>query len=222
MTFTIPAVTHVIGEAVFRPRISISLAALRAPRSLPAFLFENHPSWWIALILLGVLALLIARWKNTRIAFNAGILLFATAILWIAPACIFITPAERLHAAHSALANAAQKQDIDAVLRFLAPDFKLQGVSLGPADSAARDQLAQTLRQTQIREIHINNYQSTLNGDHAATTVTVMVTADGIPPLTTWRVSWFDEPSADWQITGASLTAIDNQPLPPGGISASP
>lgn len=167
--------------------------------------------------MLGGLCLLISRWRNARIAFNAGILFFAVAALWIAAALLFITPAERLHAAHATLAAAAQKQDIAAVLHFLAPDFQLQGVSLGPANSAVRDQLADTLRQTPLREIHITAYHSTLNKDHAQSTLTVLVAADSIPPLTTWRVSWFDQPGADWQILSAQLTAVGNQAVPASG-----
>ena len=215
---------YLIDRPPFRTEAitNLPLANLRAPSFLPATLFDTHVTLWIILIAAGIATALYAHFKSNRRLLTAAGAALLLILLWIASAMLLETPLERLHNAHSAMATAAQKGDTDTLLSYLAPDFTLQGVTLhAQGTSSDRDALSSQIRDSKIREVHILHYESKLTAPASATTtVTVFVTSDSLPPLTTWRVTWQDDPTADWRITAATLTRLGNEDVPPTGISA--
>lgn len=192
--------------------------ALRAPAFLPMFastaLFENHWAWWIAAGAVAGTLLFVGRLRANRSFQRAGAGLAILAILWLAAALVFDTPAERLHAAHREMADAAAQHDLDKILSYLAPDFSCSslGIPIDPTLSRARSQIDDTLKQYGIKEIYITRYQSTLSDHTATTSLTFVANVEGFGPVkTSWQLYWKDLPDSDWKISTASLTAIGDQ-----------
>jgi hypothetical protein len=199
------------------------LLALRSPpffpHSITAVLFETHYGTWIALLLLGAVALFLAHSKNNPKILRPGQLILAVTILWILAALLIKTPAERLYNAHLALADATAKADVDRILSYFAPTFTANAGPVQILDSTtapqAKSAIADALKTYGIRGTSIHTYTySTLTHTNATTYFSALTSGD-YPILTTWQVYWEDIPNQDWRITQANLTKIGDQTITP-------
>jgi hypothetical protein len=199
------------------------ILAVRAPtflnESLLGLLFENHYAWWIAMLLLGAVLIFVARSRTDRRLLRAGQVVLALTLVWIVAARLIDTPAERLHAAHLALADATAKGDVDRILNYFEANFS---VSAGPVviqpDTTtpdARNLIAKNLKEYGIKETIFRAYEITLNADATAVSRFTALTNADQPLLTTWRVSWDDVAGQDWRIHNATLVKIGDQEVRP-------
>ena len=196
------------------------LLLIRAPSFLPpslsAVLFENHWAWWGAVFALAAVLLYVARTRDDQRLRRAGQVVLVLAILWTAAALLVATPAERLHAAHTDLAQAVEKMDLDRVFTYFESDFSVPQLALRGEDmDGGKAHLAVVLKTYGIKESRITDFQATMQTDGTAVSRFTVWTAyrDGFMK-TTWQLSWNDEPGADWRIQYARLLKIADQDFP--------
>ena len=203
------------------------MLAVRAPGVLPAWLlallFENHYLVWIAALVLAAALIFVARSRGDRQWLRAGQIVLGVTLLWIVVARVMDTPAERLYAAHSGLADAIAKNDVDQILGYFKPTFSaaagpVQIVS-GMPTAEAKQQISASLKEYGIKETYIRSYTVTLNSDGTATTHFIALTQANEPLLTTWDVYWEDVPGQNWRIGSATLVKIGEQTIQPGDLS---
>ncbi len=195
------------------------ILAVRAPGILPAWLlallFENHYFVWAAVLALGAGLIFVARSRGDRQWLRAGQIVLGVTLLWIVAARVMDTPAERLYAAHTGLADAVAKNDVDGILGYFKPSFSANAgpvqIVSGMPTAAAKKEIADSLKEYGIRGTIIRGYKVTLNSDGTATTNFVALTQANEPLLTTWDVYWEDVPGEDWRIGSATLVKIGEQ-----------
>jgi hypothetical protein len=146
--------------------------------------------------------------------------MLAVTVLWVLAALALDSPAERLYAAHLDLAAAVEKADVERVFSYFEPHFTVPALGIrGDELAAARDQLADILKRYGIKDSHITDYHTALNGDGTAVTqFTVLTLSDMGPIKTTWQLSWNDQPGTDWRIMNATLLKLGDQAFPAEGL----
>jgi hypothetical protein len=203
------------------------MLAVRAPAFLPtwllALLFENHYAVWIGVLALGAVLIFLARSRGNPRVLRAGQVVLGVALVWFVGARVLTTPAERLRAAHVGLADAVAQNNVDLILGYFKPEFSAQAgpvqILSGMPTAAAKEQIADSLKEYGIKETIIRAYKVTLNPDGTATTDFTAFTQAAQPLLTTWEVFWEDVPGQDWRIANATLVKIGDQTIQPGDFS---
>ncbi len=184
------------------------LAAVRAPGFLPGFLFENQ--WWIWIAMAGLAGALgwmrLGKWAGGVVAVLA---------VWVGLAAVFVTPGERLEAAHRGIVNAAQTRNCDALCGYLASDFSF-GV-MGKTEM--RIGLKAVLEWARFESNRVRFYEGKVEGDLASSQVNVLTLMDaksgqGGPYVSKWWLEWRDEPGADWKLVRVRKWVLNEQEMP--------
>jgi hypothetical protein len=210
---------HFVRSSKFE-EASMMILALRSPPFLPdslaSFLFETHWAYWLIAVALGVILIYVAATRNDPRLRLSGIILVVATALWGILAALVVTPDERLHNAHTALADACRQNDVPRILSYLSPDFTATplDIRLDPTLSAAKAQIADDLKKYGVKETIIRQYQSVRRGPTAAVNVTLLTQTDMGPILSSWVLSWDDIPENDWKIVNARLTKLGDQAVP--------
>lgn len=197
------AILPIIGQ-------SGALAALRSPDWLPDFLgpwlFESHWVYSIGLLVAAVLLYFFAPGTWAKIAKRLAAVLGVVALLWMVLPMCFITPGERLRAAHEQILQAASTGQSEPIKELLAADFRF-----GPRDREmmVRDTIDIALRTLKPKTNLERFYAAKLRRPQADTQINILTTletggAGGVMPpgpyLTKWKLHWRDEPGKDWQL----------------------
>ena len=191
------------------------------PTSLAAWLFENHYALWLALVAAGAVLIFVARSRADTRMLRAGQLTLALTLAWLLMARLFETPSERLYATHVALASAAAKPDLDAMLSFFDKRFTSPALNIGIGDdpAKAKAELESRIKQIGIHDTTFTVYQPTLNDDATASTHIIAITTSEMGPIKTeWSLSWNDLPADDWKLQNASLLRLGDQSVSPTEI----
>lgn len=201
-----------------------TFAALRAPAFLPesltTALFETHTLYMAILAIAAAAALFVGVTRANKPAKLGGIAGLALAALWLLLALTFVTPRERLYAAHSQIIAAAQANDPAPIKSLLHPDF-----SYGPNNRTTMNLLVDAaMKAFKIKSATVRFFdiQPTLDPQARQTHINVLVQLDaaGTSPapggtyVTKWTLQWVDVPNQDWQlrqIVNARLAAGEQE-----------
>lgn len=198
--------------------------ALRSPAFLPngvaAFLFENHFAWWLGAGVLGAVLIYLARARGKGNLMRAGQMLLGLTLLWILAAFAIDSPGERLYWAHTALATAVEKADIEQILSHFEPNFTAPNLHIdGDTLTAARNEIGARLKEYGIRESKITTFASTVYANHTADSrFTVLTVSEAGLIKSTWRLFWDDETGSDWKIDNAILEKLGDTNIPTGEV----
>jgi hypothetical protein len=197
----------------------VHIVALRSPPilspSVSGVLFENHWLYWIALAVGGIILLAVANSRADKRLFKVGLAGIALAVLWAAAAFFVITPAERLFAAHAAMAEAAAHNDVDTLLSHMEPQAAINNLNLfsGTDSPAAREQIESSLKRVGIRQTHFTTYHVSLGAGVATTHFVAVTESDNGAIKSEWEILWTDNPNSDWRVTDATLLKLGDQPV---------
>ncbi len=192
-----------------------TLGQLRSPSlptSISGALFETHWLAWVVLLVVGLAVWYRGRTLGAQGVTTArvGAIVAGVALVWAGLAMVVDTPAERLYKAHTGMAAAADKGDMDRLVGYLADDFRCPQLGIETLGDS-REELSTRLKSYGIKENHIMNYHTVISGDEATVKVAILTTMDTGPITTTWRLVWADVPGADWRIKTAELLKIGDQ-----------
>jgi hypothetical protein len=194
---------------------TVGLGAIRAPEFLPdAFngaLFEAQWAYWVVLAAAAGILWGVGRNRADRRMMRIGEIAAGVLLVWMVAAYSVDTPRERLYRAHTGLAEAAKRGDVDGILNYLSPDF--HSWALGVEQTAqARDEIGARLKSDGVKGSTITEYHSDLSGRAAFTTLTLITDTDIAGPVkSTWHLSWDDVAGADWRVRDAELVKLGDE-----------
>lgn len=201
-----------------------AIALIRLGRGFPSglgnALFENHWGIWAALLLVGAAGIWHGLHTRNAKVRNAGVGILVMLLLWIIIAGMVVTPFERLVNANHAIIDAAARDDVPMVMKYVSK----RAVFGQWRNGAIQPALAERLAAVHITDNMIRSMSVHIMGNQATVRFVIWTSTRNFGPVvTSWRLIWRDHRRpGNWRIVEADLLRVNGHRMGPDAFIPPP